>query len=235
MPTSREDPLAIQNIKDRFYGQEDPVAEKMMKRHKAWEAEGKGALVPPADPGVMTLMVGGLDETAGEQDLRDAFYSFGEIAGVRFARTPGLAFVEYTTRGAAEAAAARLQGTLTVKGAPVRLSWANRPPGSAPPPPDAEGAAASAETGPGVAPPAAPTGYGTYALPMPRGPPGAVPLPPPQLANFVPALPPPMYAPPPPMPVRFCFVPFVPFVVVGDGWANGDGVLVVWPLSCLCT
>jgi pre-mRNA-splicing factor RBM22/SLT11 len=222
MPGARDDPLANQNIKDRFYGQEDPVAEKMLKRQKAWEEEGKGALHPPADPTVVTLMVGGLDETVGEQDLRDVFYSHGEVAGVRFAKTPGVAFVEYTTRGAAEAAAKALHGSLVVKGARCRLSWANRPAGSgAVPPTDAAAAAAAAAAGaedgttaaaPAAASAAATYSYGNYALPLPRGPPGppgaggggppAVPLPPPQLVNFVPAPPPPTWAPPPPMPVR---------------------------------
>lgn len=32
MPTDPNDPLAKQNIKDRYYGVNDPVAEKIMKR-----------------------------------------------------------------------------------------------------------------------------------------------------------------------------------------------------------
>lgn len=33
MPTDPNNPLAKQNIKDRYYGSSDPVAEKMLKRH----------------------------------------------------------------------------------------------------------------------------------------------------------------------------------------------------------
>jgi len=34
MPTDPNDPLAKQNMKDRYYGTNDPVAEKYMKRHE---------------------------------------------------------------------------------------------------------------------------------------------------------------------------------------------------------
>ena len=33
-PTDPDDPLSKQNIKDRYYGQNDPVAEKIMNRAK---------------------------------------------------------------------------------------------------------------------------------------------------------------------------------------------------------
>lgn len=43
MPTTDKD-LANQNYKDRYYGHNDPVANKMMKR-----AEGMTKLTPPED------------------------------------------------------------------------------------------------------------------------------------------------------------------------------------------
>ncbi len=33
MPFDPNDPLAKQNFKDRYYGSQDPVAEKMMRKH----------------------------------------------------------------------------------------------------------------------------------------------------------------------------------------------------------
>ena len=65
MPTDPNDPLANQNIKDRFYGSSDPVADKLLKR-----AASMPKLDPPSDRTVMTLYVGGLDGRVTDQDLR---------------------------------------------------------------------------------------------------------------------------------------------------------------------
>ncbi len=65
MPTDPNDPLANQNIKDRFYGSSDPVADKLLKR-----AASMPKLEPPTDKTVMTLYVGGLDGRITDQDLR---------------------------------------------------------------------------------------------------------------------------------------------------------------------
>lgn len=65
MPNAPDDPLASQNIKDRFYGVNDPVAEKMMKR-----ASTMPKLEPPDDKSITTLYVGGLDDKITENDLR---------------------------------------------------------------------------------------------------------------------------------------------------------------------
>ncbi|KAK9796709.1 hypothetical protein WJX73_008424 [Symbiochloris irregularis] len=68
-------PLAEQNIKDRYYGVNDPVANKMMNRMDQLPKPE-----PPQDQSITTLYVGGLVLDATESELRDAFYQFGEIA-----------------------------------------------------------------------------------------------------------------------------------------------------------
>ena len=68
MPTDPNDPLANQNIKDRFYGANDPVADKLLQR-----AATMPKLEPPTDRTVMTLYVGGLDGRVTDQDLRYGF------------------------------------------------------------------------------------------------------------------------------------------------------------------
>ena len=65
MPNAPDDPLSNQNIKDRFYGVNDPVAAKMLKR-----AESMPKLESPSDKSITTLYVGGLDERIKEEDLR---------------------------------------------------------------------------------------------------------------------------------------------------------------------
>lgn len=65
MPTDPNDPLADQNIKDRFYGVNDPVANKLLDR-----ASKLPSLEAPPDKAITTLYVGGLDGKVLEQDLR---------------------------------------------------------------------------------------------------------------------------------------------------------------------
>lgn len=64
-PTDPDDPLADQNIKDRFYGLNDPVADKLLKR-----AAAMPKLEAPEDRSITTLYVGNLDEIVEEKDLR---------------------------------------------------------------------------------------------------------------------------------------------------------------------
>ncbi len=56
--------LQKQNFKDRFYGQNDPVAAKMLAR-----VEGK-EILPPADKSITTLWIGGLSPVAKEEDIK---------------------------------------------------------------------------------------------------------------------------------------------------------------------
>ena len=71
-PTDPDDPLADQNIKDRYYGINDPVADKLLKR-----ASTMPRLDPPEDKTITTLYVGGLGDTITETDLR--FVKFYEL------------------------------------------------------------------------------------------------------------------------------------------------------------
>lgn len=99
-PTDPDDPLADQNIRDRFYGTSDPVAEKLMRKY-----DQMPKLTPPEDRTITTLYVGGLTEGMTEQDLRDHFYQFGELRSVSVHAKQSCAFVQFTSREAAERAA----------------------------------------------------------------------------------------------------------------------------------
>ena len=116
MPLTGE--LSQQNIKDRYYGVNDPVANKLMR--KVGEMP---SLEPPADETIRTMYVGGLDERIQESDLRDQFYAYGEIETIRVLPAKGCAFVAYTTREGAEKAAQSLAHKLVVKGLRLNLMW----------------------------------------------------------------------------------------------------------------
>uniref|UniRef100_A0A2P2I1J5 Pre-mRNA-splicing factor RBM22 n=1 Tax=Hirondellea gigas TaxID=1518452 RepID=A0A2P2I1J5_9CRUS len=117
-PTDPDDPLADQNIKDRYYGVNDPVADKLLKR-----AEAMPQLEPPEDKSITTLYVGNLGEKIAEKELRDHFYQFGEIRSVIVASKQQFAFVMFTTRTAAELASERSFNKLILQGRRLNIKW----------------------------------------------------------------------------------------------------------------
>ncbi|KAL4183569.1 hypothetical protein AMTRI_Chr11g155760 [Amborella trichopoda] len=116
MPITGE--LSQQNIKDRYYGVNDPVALKLLNK-----AGDMPSLAPPEDESIRTLYVGGLDTRVTEQDLKDHFYAYGEIESIRMVLQRACAFVTYTTREGAERAAEELSNKLVIKGLRLKLMW----------------------------------------------------------------------------------------------------------------
>ena len=179
------DPLSNQNLQDRYYGTNDPVAEKMLKR-----AEAMPGLEPPADASVCTLYVGGLGPRVGARELREHFAEDGAVLDVRVVPGKLCAFVAFAERRGAEAAASRhREAGLVVAGQRLRVAWANQPdrrpgapaaapvagpPGPARPPPGAPGAPAGPPPG-ALYPSMDPAARGG-ALPPPAG--GGPPPPP---------------------------------------------------------
>lgn len=116
MPT--DGPLSQQNIKDRYYGTNDPVAAKMLAK-----ASNMQKLSPPEDRTIMTLFIGGVTPEISEEDLKDSFYPYGEVKAVRKIETRKCAFVTYTTRDAAEKAAEALAHQLIIKAEKLKVMW----------------------------------------------------------------------------------------------------------------
>lgn len=65
----------------RYYGVNDPVARKMLDR-----VDTLPKLVPPEDAAITTLYIGGLTPVITEDDIRDQFYSYGELQSVKKVR-----------------------------------------------------------------------------------------------------------------------------------------------------
>jgi len=115
--------LSVQNIKDRYYGQNDPVANKLLKK-----ADTFARLTIPEDKDITTLYIGNVDpEKITENDLRDSLYSFGEIKTLKVVPHQMCAFVSYTTRAAAELAADKLFQKMYLKGQFLRVAWGKPP------------------------------------------------------------------------------------------------------------
>ena len=164
-PSDPDDPLSEQNIKDRYYGVKDPVAEKLMTR-----ASALPTLEAPEDRQITTLYVGGLEDSTSfsaegpinEQDLRDHFYQFGEIRQISMAPKQACAFVQFTRRAAAEVAAEKSFNKVVIKGRKLTIRWGK-----------SQGKQSEAPS----------TSSGSAAVPNVPGLPGALPAPPEELKN----------------------------------------------------
>lgn len=64
VPQDRGD-LNQQNLKDRYYGVNDPVARKMLKR-----MDEMPGLAPPEDKNIRTLYLGNLQSYINQQDIQ---------------------------------------------------------------------------------------------------------------------------------------------------------------------
>ncbi|XP_067139758.1 pre-mRNA-splicing factor RBM22 [Centruroides vittatus] len=195
-PTDPDDPLADQNIKDRYYGLNDPVADKLLRR-----AAAMPKLEAPEDKTITTLYVGNLGERITEKELRDYFYQFGEIRSITMLARQQCAFIQFTTRTAAELAAEKAFNKLILCGRRLTIKW-GRSQAKSSVPTTKEGEGKKLEPVPGL--------------------PGALPPPPDELTNnyfnLAPTaqnLPPPpiphpaMMPHPPPMGMRFPTPPFM--------------------------
>ena len=96
----------------------DPVAEKLLKR-----ATTMPRPVPPEDKSITTLYIGNVNEQIDEKDIRDYFYQFGEIRSINIVRKSNCAFVQFTTRTAAEAAIEKAFQKLTIHGYRLAIRW----------------------------------------------------------------------------------------------------------------
>ncbi|XP_011623994.1 polyadenylate-binding protein RBP47 [Amborella trichopoda] len=73
-----------------------------------------------------TIFVGGLDSSVTEDDLREAFSKYGDIASVKIPVNKGCGFVQFANRSNAEEALQGLNGTVIGK-VTIRLSWGRNP------------------------------------------------------------------------------------------------------------
>lgn len=184
MPKDRNDPLSQQNTKDRFYGTSDPVANKMLGRKRQYEQEKEAK---DADSGYDKSRATLYARFQGdppypnmtEMDIRDTFYSFGEIVSVRAQSDRGQAFVEYTEPAAAELAIASMNRKELLS-RPMYVSWARAPKrGEEDSNPDGSSRSTRTTSAPTVVRPVAPPG-GLSRKPIPKG--LAVFKPPPEVA-----------------------------------------------------
>ncbi|VEL15844.1 unnamed protein product [Protopolystoma xenopodis] len=121
-PTDPDDPLSDQNLKDRYYGQNDPVASKLLSKYHSMPK-----LTPPDDRTITTLYIGNIPDIVSEKELRDHFYQFGEIRSIHMHAKQHCAFVQFTLRDAAERAAEKTYDRLILGGHRLSVNWGKSP------------------------------------------------------------------------------------------------------------
>lgn len=118
MPGDPNSPMAKQNYRDRYYGKNDPVANKILQK-----MSDRPGLAPPQDKSVSTIYVGRLASGVKEKDLRDYFYQFGEIRKVLMVTAKRCCFITFTTREAAERCVEKLGSQPIILGSKARIMW----------------------------------------------------------------------------------------------------------------
>ncbi|KAF8447718.1 hypothetical protein L210DRAFT_3527024 [Boletus edulis BED1] len=116
--------LAHQSIKDRYHGQNDPVARKIMANHTV--AQG---LKPPEDQCIMSLFLSSLPDSATEADIRTLVVkslphvSSPELRSVVHVAKSRCAFVNFKDRTSAERAAEAWAHGLDMDGERISVRW----------------------------------------------------------------------------------------------------------------
>lgn len=125
--------MAEQNIRDRYYGVNDPVAGKIFNK-LGLSTDGKRNIAvrhsknsqpppPPEDANIRSLFVGGIKPGIDEAVLREHFSDVTGVSRVAVLSQRGVAFVDFENREAAEKAMHQLHGPQELNGVRINISW----------------------------------------------------------------------------------------------------------------
>ncbi|KAF7789515.1 hypothetical protein EIP86_000461 [Pleurotus ostreatoroseus] len=130
MPVKNE--LSNQNIQDRYHGQNDPVAKKIMNNY----ASNMG-LTPPEDQTITSIFLTTLPTTATEQSIRTRVLQSlttltpAQIKSIVHVEKSRCAFVNFTDRASAELAAAAWAGGFEIDDQKLGVKWGRSRPAKA--------------------------------------------------------------------------------------------------------
>ncbi|KAH8928878.1 hypothetical protein BT69DRAFT_1346340 [Atractiella rhizophila] len=119
-----ENELSKQNIKDRYYGTNDPVARKILSSVTASKS-----LTPPDDKSITSLFLSSLPPDVTESEIRTHYVQNvpdlqpHNIKSIVLVPASNCAFVNFSDRKAAESAATRSAVEVVLGGKAVKVSW----------------------------------------------------------------------------------------------------------------
>ena len=109
-------------MKNRFYGKNDPLAEKILKKYFA----SKTRLDHPSDPNVKSLIIPSLGESVSHTELKELFEQYGDIESLNINISKSnirTAEITFKTRMSAEEAISSLFNKLTINNVNLTLRW----------------------------------------------------------------------------------------------------------------
>jgi len=84
---------------------------------------GPQDILPPDDQSITSLFLTGVENDLPEHALRTFFSPFGNLRSVVCSHRSHCAFINFSTRAGAEAAAESCQGKVVIAGCPLRIQW----------------------------------------------------------------------------------------------------------------
>jgi pre-mRNA-splicing factor RBM22/SLT11 len=84
---------------------------------------GPRDIQPPTDQSITSLFVTGVEDDLPEYKIRDFFTPYGKLRSLVCSHMSHCAFINFSTREGAEAAAASLKGRAVIAGCPLRVQW----------------------------------------------------------------------------------------------------------------
>ncbi len=122
--TNRE---SDQNLRDRYYGQNDPVAQRLIQKVCGNRADPQALEVtgnaPPENKAIRTLFIGGVTPDLSEAKVREFFREFGVVENINLIPGRGIGFVDFDSREEAEKAMSNTYGSRTIGSVPVSIKW----------------------------------------------------------------------------------------------------------------
>ncbi|EGR28228.1 RNA binding motif protein 22, putative [Ichthyophthirius multifiliis] len=115
-----DDPKNNQQLVDRFYGRNDPLAEKILKKINVYK---ENDLQPPQDTTIYSLYISNITESISQENIYQIFIKFGPIESVKMIPQKKCAFVNFCSRKAAEEAIKDLYGKLIINNQQLNLAW----------------------------------------------------------------------------------------------------------------
>lgn len=84
---------------------------------------GPQDIIPPEDQSITSLFLTGVEDDLAEHQIRTFFSAFGQIKSIVCVHRSRCAFVNFSARAGAEAAAESCQGRAIIAGCPLRVQW----------------------------------------------------------------------------------------------------------------
>jgi pre-mRNA-splicing factor RBM22/SLT11 len=135
LPKDKSHPMSNQNIQDRYYGVNDPVAASILartasvvkpQRPRGGQPGGRQGPPPvPDDESIKSLFIGGVTAAITEPVLRALFDRHeSSIASIRVLPDKSIAFIDFVSREASEAAIAYKNGRIEIADTNLSIGWA---------------------------------------------------------------------------------------------------------------